>query len=80
MALASLYNRDYAGAVDAYSNIDNLDKDQRSNYMKANYLRARQLVGNGSWRDAIPLLKAAGYYSPRQDGFNQLTLYWLAES
>lgn len=80
MALASLYNRDYAGAVDAYSNIDNLDKDQRSNYMKANYLRARQLVGNGSWRDAIPLLKAAGYYSPRQDGFNQLTRYWLAES
>ena len=80
MALASLYNHDYAGAVDAYANIDNLDKDQRSNYMRANYLRANQLIGNGSWRDAVPLLKAAGYYSDRRENFNQLTKYWLGES
>ena len=80
MALASLYNHDYAGAVDAYANIDNLDKDQRSNYMRANYLRANQLIGNGSWSDAVPLLKAAGYYSDKRENFNQLTRYWLAES
>ena len=80
MALASLYNHDYSGAVDAYANIDNLDKDQRANYMRANYLRANQLIENGSWRDAVPLLKAAGYYSDKREGFNQLTRYWLGES
>lgn len=80
MALASLYGRDYAGAVEAYSNIDMLDDDQKSNYMKANYLRAVQLIGGGSWRDAVPMLKAAGYYSDKRDPFNQLSKYWLAES
>ena len=80
MALASLYNHDYSGAVDAYSNIDNLDKDQRSNYMRANYLRANQMIENGSWRDAVPRLKAAGYYSDKRESFNQLTKYWLGES
>ena len=80
MALASLYNHDYAGAVDAYANIDNLDDNQKANYMRANYLRANQLIGNGSWRDAIPLLKAAGYYSGKRESFNQLTRYWLGES
>lgn len=80
MALASLYNHDYAGAVDAYANIDNLDSNQKANYMRANYLRANQLIKNGSWRDAVPLLKAAGYYAPKRDPFNQLTKYWLGES
>ena len=80
MALASLYNHDYAGAVDAYANIDNLDDNQKANYMRANYLRANQLIDNGSWRDAVPLLKAAGYYSGKREPFNQLTRYWLGES
>ncbi len=80
VALASLYNRDYAGAVEAYSNIDELDRDQKANYMRANYLRAQQLISGGSWRDAVPLLKAASYYSDRHESFNQLSKYWLAES
>jgi len=80
MALSSLYNHDYSGAVDAYSNIDYLDNDQRANYMRANYLRANQLIQNGSWSDAIPLLKAASYYSDRRENFNQLSKYWLGES
>lgn len=80
MALSSLYRHDYAGAVDAYSNIDLLDNDQKANYMRANYLRAHQLIQNGSWRDAVPCLKAAAYYSGRQETFNQLARYWLAQS
>ena len=80
MALAALHNRDYAAAVAAYDNIEELDVDQRSNYMKANYLRANQLIGNGSWRAAVPCLKAAAYYSGRRSGFNQLSRYWLAEA
>lgn len=80
MALAALNNRDYAGAVAAYANIERLDAAQKSNYVKANYLRANQLIAGGSWRDAIPCLKAAGFYLPRQDRFGQLTRYWLAEA
>ena len=80
IALASLYKHDYAGAVDAYSNIDMLDQNQKSNYMRANYLRANQLIRNGSYKDAIPLLKAAAYYSDKRETFNQLAKYWLGES
>ncbi|MCR5243982.1 MAG: tetratricopeptide repeat protein [Bacteroidales bacterium] len=79
-ALAALYNHDYAGAVAAYDKIDNLDADQSGNYMKANYLRANQLIKAGAWRDAIPCLRAASYYADRQSKFSQLCRYWLAES
>ena len=80
MAVAALHNRDYAGAVDAYGMIDELDDDMRANYMKANYLRANQLVLSGSYRLAIPCLKVAAYYSDKASRFNQLTRFWLAES
>ena len=48
--------------------------------MKANYLRAEQLIQRGSYRSAIPCLKAAAYYSERNSRFNQLARFWLAES
>ena len=80
MALAALYNRDYEGAVAAYDNIEELEPGMRSNYTKANYLRAVQLIGNGSWRDAVPCLRAAAYYLPKTDRLNQLSRYWLAEA
>ena len=80
MALAALTNHDYAAAVAAYDNIDELDPEMRTNYMRANYLRANQLIRNGSWRSAVPCLKAAAYYSDKLSGFNQLSRYWLAES
>ena len=80
MAMAALANHDYEAAVAAYDNIDELDPRMQSNYMKAYFLRANQLIENGSWRDAVPRLKAAAYYSPRQDPFNQLSRYWIAES
>ncbi len=79
MALASLYNHDYASAVEAYDKIDELDDDMQRNYMKANYLRANQLIAAGSYRKAIPCLKAAAYYSDKRTPFNQLSRYWLAE-
>ena len=80
MAMAALANHDWEGAVAAYDNIDELDPRMRSNYMKAYFLRAVQLMGSGAWRDAVPHLKAAAYYSPRQDPFNQLARYWTAEA
>ncbi len=80
MALASLYGHDYAGAVEAYSNIDVLDDDQKANYMKANYLRAEQLVATGAWSDAVPYLRASSFYADRRSPFSQLSRYWLGES
>ncbi len=80
MAMAALANHDYEGAVTAYDNIEKLDAGQQSNYMKAYFLRACQLIESGSWRLAVPHLKAAAYYSDRHDPFNQLARYWLAEA
>lgn len=80
IAVAALYAHDYASAVEAYDRIDELDPDMVANYMKANYLRAAQLISNGSYRKAVPCLKAAAYYSDKGSRFNQLTRYWLAES
>lgn len=80
MAMAALSERDYQGAIDAYDNIDELDPDMKLNYMKANYLRAAELIRGGSWRAAVPCLKAAAYYSDRRSMFNQMSRYWLAES
>ncbi len=80
MAMVALQNHDYEAAVQAYDHIDELDPSMRSNYMKAYFLRARELMENGSWRSAVPHLKAAAYYSPRKDGFNQLARYYQAEA
>ncbi len=80
IAVAALRSHDYAGAIDAYDNIDELDSDMKHNYMKANYLRAAELIASGAYRDAVPCLKAAAYYSDRRGMFNQMSRYWLAES
>lgn len=80
IAVAALYDRDYATAIEAYDRIDELDNGMVLNYMKANYLRANQLIANGSYRLAIPCLKAAAYYSDKSSRFNQLSRFWLAES
>lgn len=80
MAMVALQNHDYEAAVDAYDHIDQLDPGMQSNYMKAYFLRARELMENGSWRSALPHLKAAAYYSSRKDGFNQLARYYQAEA
>ena len=80
IAMAALHDRDYQGALDAYDQIDELDDDMRSNYMKANYLRAEQLIRYGSYRKAVPCLKVAAYYSEKGSRFNQLTRFWLAEA
>ncbi len=79
IAVAALYNHDYSGAVEAYDKIDDLDDDMRDNYMKANYLRARQLIENGSYTLAVPCLKVSAYYSKKNSRFNHLSRYWLAE-
>ncbi|MBP5488258.1 MAG: tetratricopeptide repeat protein [Bacteroidales bacterium] len=81
LAMSSLKKRDYAAAVEAYDNIDELTDAQKINYVKANYLRAEQLIRGGAYKDAVRYLKAASaYYFPKSDRFNQLCRYTLAET
>ena len=79
-ALSALHSKDYAAAVEVYDKIDELDYDMRSNYMKANYLRAEQLIRSGSYRAAEPCLKAVSYYAAKRSPLNMLSKYWLAET
>ena len=78
MAMVALQNHDYEAAVEAYDNMDELEPSMQSNYMKAYFLRAKQLMDKGSWRAAVPLLKTAAYYSPARDGFNQLSRFQIS--
>ena len=80
IAVAALHERDYESAINAYDKIDDLDEDMRNNYLKANILRANQLISNGSYRKAIPCLRVAAYYSEKGSRLNQLTRFWLAEA
>jgi|LSQX01.3.fsa_nt_gb tetratricopeptide (TPR) repeat protein len=80
MAIGALNKRDYTAAIENYSKIEELDDSQKGNYIKANYLRAGQLISGGAWSSAIPYLKAAGFYYPKTNRFNQLSRYWLAEA
>lgn len=80
IAVAALLERDYEAAVEAYDQIDELDDDMKLNYVKANYLRANQLIRNGSYRGAVPCLKAVAYYSDDRSSLDQLSRFWLAES
>lgn len=80
LAIAALEAKDYTAAIEAYDNIEELDQEQRGNYMKANYLRATQLAGGGAWSDAAPYFRAAAINLPKSDRFAQMSRYWLAES
>ena len=80
VALTALYSRDWQGAIDAYDNIDDLTSEMQRNYMKANYLRAKQLLEAGSSRAALQYLRAVTFYTGSHDPLNQLAKYWMAEA
>lgn len=84
LAMSALSKRDYTAAVDAYDKIEELDAGQYSNYMKANFLRAHQLLSSGSYSSAVRYLKAASYYAAqlgtKSDPFYQLVRYQLADT
>ena len=79
MAIARLANRDYVGAIEAYDKIANPSPEQDRNYLKANYLRANQLVSAGAFSDAVPYLNSATLGLNANDPFCQLSRFWLGE-
>ncbi len=80
MAVAALHNRDYGAAIAAYDNIEELKPDMKPNYVKANYLRASQLIESGSYRRAMPYLKTVTYFSDKNSRISQLARYWMGEA
>ena len=80
LAMSALLRKDYAKAVEAYDNIDELSAEQKSNYIKANFQRAHQLLDLGSYALSVPYLKAAAYYLDKSDEFGQLCRYSLANT
>ncbi len=80
MALAALSDKDYQGAIEFYDKIDVLEGQDKNNYVHANYLRGVELLENGSYRGAVPYMKAVTYYTGKSDVVNQLSRYGLAES
>ena len=80
IAVSALHKKDYAAAIEAYDKIDELNQNMQDNFMKANYLRAVQLMENGSYRAAVPCLETAAYYAGKGTRFNHLARYWIAES
>lgn len=80
IAVASLYKHDYTAAIAAYDRIDQLSGTMRGNYVKANYLLAAQLIGSGSYTDAIEPLNAVTAYAGRSSQMGKLSRYWLGEA
>ena len=79
MAVTALASRDYAAAVEAYDNIDELDPLQKQNYIKANFLRADQLRKACSYKEAAKYLRYASVYLGKKDRLGQLCRYYMAE-
>jgi tetratricopeptide (TPR) repeat protein len=82
MAVASLYERDYTSAIESYGHVEVMDERMKRNYMKANYLRAEELIGTRAYSDAIPYLNTAKLYSEQMEfrTLNQMSRFWIAES
>ena len=80
IAVSALHKKDYAAAIEAYDKIDELNQNMQDNFMKANYLRAVQLMENGAYRSAVPCLEVAAYYAGKGTRFNHLARYWIAEA
>ena len=80
LAISALARKDYSKAVEAYDNIDELSPLQKSNYIKANFQRAQQLLDIGSYSASITYLKSAAYYLSKSDEFGQLCRYILANT
>ncbi|MFA6713233.1 MAG: tetratricopeptide repeat protein [Bacteroidales bacterium] len=79
MATAFLLRKDYKSAVDALTKIKNPTQETSENLQKAAFFRAMQLIENGGYRAAMPLLDISiknGLYNIM---LNNLALYWQAE-
>lgn len=80
MAISSLTNGNYDAAIDSYDLIESLDADQELNYVKANYLRGRQLYDAKNYTACIPYLKLASHFAEEGTELKKRSQYLLADA
>lgn len=79
IAAVYLLSNDYNSAVAALTKIRELSDESSSNFQKAAFFRAMQLIENRGYRSAVPMLEISienGRHDPRLEA---LANYWLAE-
>ncbi len=79
IAASFLLSQDYRSAVDALLKIKNLSDADRSNLQKASFFRALQLIENGGYRSAIPMLEISVENGSGNMSLQNLAKFWLAE-
>ncbi len=79
IAASFLLSKDYRSAVDALRKIKNPTGTDRSNLQKASFFRALQLIENGGYRSAIPMLEISVANGDGNLNLQNLAKFWLAE-
>lgn len=79
MAASFLASKDYRSAVDALKKIKNPSREASANLQKAAFFSAMQLIGDGGYRSAIPLLETAKANGEGNRQLDNLVKYWLSE-
>lgn len=79
MAASFLAAKDYRSAVDALKKIKNPSREVSNNLQKAAFFCAMQLIGDGGYRSAIPMLETAKANGGDNRQLDNLVKYWLSE-
>jgi len=79
MAASFLSSKNYRSAVEALQKIKNPSREASSNLQKAAFFSAMQLIGDGGYRAAIPMLELAKANSGGNTQLDNLVKYWLSE-
>ena len=79
MADSFLLSKDYRSAVDILVKIKRPTKADLSNLQKASFFRAVQLIENGGYRSAIPMLEISIKNGEGNPSLQNLAKFWLAE-
>ncbi|MBQ0086596.1 MAG: tetratricopeptide repeat protein [Bacteroidales bacterium] len=79
MADSFLLSKDYRSAVDILLKIKRPTASDLSNLQKASFFRAVQLIENGGYRSAIPMLEISIEKGAGNPNLQNLAKFWLAE-
>lgn len=79
MAASFLSSKNYRAAVEALVKIKNPSREASANLQKAAFFSALQLIEDGGFRSAIPLLETARANGENNRELDNLVKYWLAE-
>lgn len=79
MADSFLLSKDYRSAVDILVKIKRPTASDLSNLQKASFFRAVQLIENGGYRSAIPMLEISIANGDGNPNLQNLAKFWLAE-